>query len=83
MIDVNTFMVALGVKSIALPDIDSGQSDKGKDYHSYEARQLAQDDGEEDETEKGHTDGDGGQGQEATSDTHELQRFLNALVYRI
>ena len=75
-------MVAFGVKSIALPDIDSGQSDKGKDYHSYEARQLAQDDGEEDKTEEGHADGYGSKGQESASDAHELQRFLYALVYR-
>ena len=83
MIDVNTLIPMFGVEPIALPDIDSGQPDKGKDNHGYKARQLAQDDGEKDETEKGHTDGDGGQSQEATSDTHELQRFLNALVYRI
>ena len=61
-----------GVESIALPDVDGGQPDKGKDNHGYKASQLAQDDGEKDETEKGHTYGDGGKGQEATSDAHEL-----------
>lgn len=72
-----------GVKPIALPDVDGSQSDKGKDNHGDEARQFTQDDGKEKEAEEGHTDGNGGKGQEAASDTHELQRFLYALVYRI
>ena len=72
-----------GVKPIALPDVDGSQSDKGKDNHGDEARQFTQDDGKENEAEEGHTDGNGGKGQEAASDTHELQRFLYALVYRI
>ena len=72
-----------GVKPVALPYVDGGQSDKGKDYHSYKPRQLTQDDGEKDEAEKRHTDGDGSKGQKPTSDTHELQRFLYAFVYRI
>ena len=61
-----------GVESIALPDVDGGQPDKGKDNHGNKASQLAKDDGEKNETEKGHTYGDGGKGQEATSDAHEL-----------
>ena len=72
----------LGVKPISLPYVDSCQSDKGKDNHGNKASQLAQDDGKKDETEKGHTDGDGSKGQKPTSDTHELQRFLYAFVYR-
>lgn len=72
-----------GVKPIALPDVDGSQSDKGKDNHGDEASQLTQDNGEEDKAEEGHADGNCGKGQEAASDTHELQRFLYALVYRI
>ena len=83
MIDVNTLIVAFGVKPIALPDVDGSQSDKGKDNHGYKASQFAQDDGEKDETEKGHAYGNSGKGQEATSDAHELQRLLYAFVYRI
>ena len=75
--------MAFGVKPVALPDVDGSQSDEGKDNHGDEARQLTQDDGEEDEAEEGHANGDGGKGQESASDAHELQRFLYALVYRI
>lgn len=62
----------LGVKPISLPYVDGDQSDKGKDNHGNKASQLAQDDGEKDEAEKRHTDGDGSKGQKPTSDAHEL-----------
>jgi len=82
MIDADTLIVAFGVKPVTLPDVDGGQSDEAKDNHGNEARQLTQDDREEDQAEERHADGDGGKGQEAASDAHKLQRFLYAFVYR-
>ena len=52
MIDVDTLIPMFGVESIALPDVDGGQPDKGKDNHGNKASQLAKDDGEKNETEK-------------------------------
>lgn len=74
--------MAFGMKAIALPDVNGGQSNKGKDNHGNEAGQLTQDNGEEDKAEEGHADGNRGKGQEAASDAHKLQRFLYAFVYR-
>lgn len=75
--------MSFGVKSTALSDVDGTQSDKGKDNHGNEACQLTQDDGEKDETEKGHTDGEGSEGEKPASDAHELQWLLNTLIYGI
>ena len=54
--------MAFGMKAIALPDVNGGQSNKGKDNHGNKASQLAQDDGKKDETEKGYTNGNDGKG---------------------
>jgi hypothetical protein len=37
VIDADTLIVAFGMKAIALPDVNGGQSNKGKDNHGNEA----------------------------------------------
>ena len=83
LIDEDSLVVPLGMKSAALFDVNRDQSCDGQHNHGDEACQLANEDGEHNKADERQSDGSGGIAKEPASDSHELQRTLKSFEYGI
>ena len=71
-----------GVKPASLLHIDGYQTSDGHYEHRHEASQLSHDDGENDESHEGESDGHSCEGQEPSAYSHKLKRSLKSLEHR-